>query len=109
VLALSHLCDTTEERKRDCGLDVFMAVNRGRNRFDDLVHNLGVTAEGADLPFILFGQPETSQLVMALDDVVRLNDSGEDREAVLVVQLCIVAVAVDAGNLNFLARLGRVN
>jgi hypothetical protein len=109
VLALCHLCNTTEERESDGSLDVFMSVDRGCNRFDELVHDLGVTAQGTNLSLVLLSQPETSQLVVALDNMVCLDDSGEDGEAILVVQLCIVAVAINTSNLDFLTRLGRVN
>jgi hypothetical protein len=61
---------------------------------------LTITGEGPDFALIFFCQVETSQLIVCLDHMVSLNYGGEDREAVFVVQLGIVAIAVDAGDLN---------
>ncbi len=95
--------------KATASLDVGVAVDAGRDRVDDFVHDMGISGELADLLLVLVCQAEAGELVVGLDHVVGLENGGEDGEAVPVVQLGIVVVAVDAGDLDFLAGLGLVD
>ena len=56
-----------------------------------------------DIVHVLLGEAEAGELVVGFDDVVRFEDGGEDGEAVFVVELGVVVVAVHAGDFDFFA------
>jgi hypothetical protein len=58
---------------------------------------------------VFLRHPETSQLVMGLDNVVGLENGSKHGETVAVVELSIVVVAVDSRHFNLLSRLCLVN
>ncbi|KAJ6443533.1 hypothetical protein O9K51_04712 [Purpureocillium lavendulum] len=109
VGALGGLGDAAKERQGDGGLDVGVAIDAGGDGVDELVDDVGVPRQLADLVLVLLGHAEAGELVVGLDDVVGLEDGGEDGEAVAVVELRVVVVAVDARHLDLLAGLGAVD
>ena len=86
-----------------------MPVNARCYRVDNLIHNVGVARQLANGLLILFCHSESSQLVVRLDHIVGFENCSKYREAVAVIELSIVVVAVDASDFDLLTRLCPVN
>lgn len=98
MFPLNILGNATKQRKSDGGLDVLMAVNRGSYGLDDTFPDTFVAGECSDLLFIFLGQAERSEEIFLLVNVVRLDDGGENGEAILGVEGCIEVIAVNTGD-----------
>src|SRR4051794_10275894 len=85
-----------------------MAIDTRSHRPNNLVHNLWISGKSSNLSFVLLGETETSKLIMGFHDVISFHDRCEDREAIAIVKLCIIVVAVNASDLNLLSGFGRI-
>ena len=86
VLPVDVLRYTAKQREGDSSLDVLVPIDRRGDGLDDSLPNPIVPGEGTNFLLVLFGESEGSELVLFLVDVVGLDDSREDREAVLGVE-----------------------
>ena len=106
---MSLFADTAKQRESNSRLDIQVSVDTGRHGPDDLVDNIGIPGQGTDFALVFFRQVETSQLIVGLDDMVGFENSGKHREPVLVVELRVVAITVNACDFDLVTRFGGIN
>ena len=80
-----------------------MTVDRGSNRVDDLLANVGLSRQIPNLLLVLLGQLDDI-LVSETADVVCLNDGRENREAMLYVSEIVEPIDVDTCDLDLITR-----
>ena len=83
MLPIDVFRNTTEERQRNRGLDIFMPVDRWGNRLDNTPADAVVSGQSTDFLFVVFSKTERGEFVFLLVDFIRLNDSRENRKSVL--------------------------
>lgn len=86
MLAVDILGNTAKEGESEGKTDVLVAVDGGSDRLDDALADALVSGQGANLPLVFFSETEGGKLVFLLVDVVGLEHSREDGEAVLDVE-----------------------
>ena len=104
MLVPGVLGDAAEEGERQGPLDVVVPVDGGRDAGDQTLPDPLVLGQRVDRLQVVLRHRLRGGLLVVLDHVVGDDDGGEDGEAVLGVEAGVVAVAVDAGQLDLFPR-----
>lgn len=99
MLSVDVFHDTAKERQGESGLDVIMAVDGRSDRLDNPFRDPVVSCHRSNHFLILLGEPNSCEQILFLIDMIGLQNSREDREAVLGIERGIEIVPINASHL----------